>query len=363
MEENILAAEVVSTEEVDVIEQDVATDGPIIESEFVTDTEPDSEVESEGPRTDDALIDEKDLGRLLKQVRTLVEFMQNQWDNTRKEFSLTDDHMRALYDYNLKHRALAGEGVDPDDPEQYDRFNGLDAIDEASVVDIFGEDHPIIGVEHTVTIDRIKIVINDFFGWMGSLKEYNNIYEAYTDMLEYNEDLQIKQLSEHIETEEDAEKKAKMVENLDNYYSIKYLDFLKDPLSDDMVERLAKAFSDASKIEYWIGKCRERLKQIQVSPKFILEISQLEKRFLDEKYHNQNNIFLLYFMNLVNYSDLHSTRDTSKSKILCIVVALDRLIKGKWDDEVKDRILSNLNAFEDQFINKLQVKENTSPNP
>lgn len=351
MEKDIVISENVVEESANenVVDEIVASEEVVSDENNDTPPSEPFKLDEENPIND---ISEKQLGELLQKVRTMVEFMQSQWENSKREFNLTDTHMRALYDYNEKHRIPPSEGVDPEGDE-YDRFNGLDNIDIDTVISIFGEDHSIIGINDEITVARIKSIVNDFFGWMGSLKEYNQIHDAYMELLELKEESQIDQLKKRAEDEEDPDKKAKLKEAVDNYYSLKYLDFLQDPLDELTITRLLKAFTDEQKIQYWIERSRDRLNQLKVSPKFILEISQMEKRFLPERYHKQNNIFLLYFMSTTIYCDIYSTTDNTKSKILCIVVALDRLIRNKWNDEVKARIVHNLIAFEDQFVDRL----------
>ena len=300
-------------------------------------------------------ISEKQLSDLLLKVRGMVEFAQSQWETSKREFNLTDTHMKSLFSYNEQHRVLPAEGVSEDDVE-YDRFNGLDAIPHEEVVNIFGEEHPIIGVSDEITVDRIKASMNDFFGWISLLKEYNGIHSAYMELIEMEEEKEINKLKAILEKEEDEEKKEKLSQVIDNYYYVKYLDFLQEPLDEITLARLVNAFSSESKVQYWIEKARNKLKEMKISPKFILEISQLEKRFLPEKYHSQNNIFLLYFISTANYCDIYAKTDDTKSKLLCIVVSMDRLIKNQLADEIKARVLHNLIAFEEQFVGKLPSK-------
>lgn len=292
------------------------------------------------------------LTALLKRVKDIAEFAQSQWEASKREFSLKDEYMRALYEFNLKNRDNPPEGKKEDDPE-YDRFNGLNKITEKDVVDIFGEEHAIIGITHEVTVDRIKGVMNDFFSWMNVLREYTNVHNAYLELIEFQEEAQIMKLKEIAENETDGEKKAIGLKAVEDYYRIKYLDFLRDELSEDTKNRIIEAFSNEKKVSYWIEKGREKLKQLSLSPKFILEISQFEKRFLDEKYHSQSNILLLYFLNMISYTNLAERKDPARSSIISLVITMDKLIRGLLKPEVKERVLFNVVGLEDQFVGKL----------
>jgi len=171
---------------------------------------------------------------------------------------------------------------------------------------------------------HVKNVVQSFFAWLSAIRVYKQIYDAYIKLMEYKEEEQIKYLQDLCEKETDISKKTTMQASLDEYYGKKYLDFLAIPLDEVTLHRLVKAFSDEKQIQYWIERCRNKLNSMGLSPKFILEISQFEKRFLSEEYHHQNNIFLLYFMNLLVYADLNSKKDPAKHKAVCIVLALDR---------------------------------------
>ena len=90
-----------------------------------------------------------------------------------------------------------------------------------------------------------------------------------------------------------------------SYYNKKYIDFIADPLSEIEIERLVKNYNDGKKIQYYTNRAIDKLKSIHVSTKFILEISQFEKRFLPEEYHGNSNILLLWFMQKIIFSDPH----------------------------------------------------------
>jgi hypothetical protein len=137
------------------------------------------------------------------------------------------------------------------------------------------------------------------------------------------------------------------------YYRNKYCDFLQDELDEKTIKRLVDTFSNAKKIGYWIDKCCGKLNQMKISSMVIAELSQFEKRFLPEKYHNQNNIFLLYFLSIIAYLDTYDKKNHDRTKVVCLTFGLDRLIRNKWSPEIRERILVNMMCFQDQFAGKL----------
>jgi hypothetical protein len=298
------------------------------------------------------------------QLRELMQVMESQWEASRKEFNITDTHMKELYKYNEEHRTAMPEGLSAEESAKWDHFNGLNDIPEEEVIRIFGNDHKIIGIEHTVTLDRIKSSVSDFFSWISAVREYRQVHDSYLQLIEFQESNEIDALKIKAEKEEDPIKKATLFKTIDVYYARKYLDFLAEPLDEKDMQHLVAAFSNQTTITYWIERARVKLEQMKISPKFLLEVSQLEKRFLPEKYHQQNNIFLLYFMQLIVYSsDVYDKNNDGRNKAVCIVFGLDKLIRKTWEEEIHNRVLNNLIAFEEQFVGKLPVIDTSDNTP
>jgi len=320
----------------------------------VSEVEPSKAIEDEENPINEVSI--KQITQLLKQVEEMVRIMEANWNTSKRELKLTDTHMKQLYQYNEENRTEMPDDLSEEEQEKWDRFNGLNNITEEKVIEIFGENHPIIEVEYTVTVDRIKDATEDFFNWLSALQEYRQIHDAYLQLIELEEEKNIEILKTTTEKEEDSEKKAKMQESIDMYYNRKYLGFLAEKMDDKDRDRIIKAFSDQKKIEYWLQRTRDKLKQIKVAEKFILEISQFEKRFLDEKYEKCSNILLLYFMQLIIYSDLYDTKNNGRNKVVAMVVGLDGFIRKTQPKEVREKILNNVIALLDQFIDFIPNK-------
>lgn len=296
---------------------------------------------------------EKDFVAMIKQIGEIVKIMESQWMDTKKEFKLTDTHMKQLYQYNEEHRKEMPDNLSQEEQDTWDHFNGLDNIDEETVLNIFEADHPIIGVMHTQTVDRIKDAVQEFFGWMSALKEYRQVNDAYLQLVEEEEIKEINKLQSVMEKEEDPEKKAKMQESINLYFERKYLGFMAVPQDEELINRLTSAFSDKKKIEYWLNRAQDKMKQLNISTKFILEISQFEKRFLPEKYHKLSNMILLYFLQTIVYCNCGDKNDHNRNKAVCMIFALDKICRKQSNPETEKIVLDNLKQFLDQFIDKV----------
>lgn len=295
---------------------------------------------------------------MLQQVGNVVRVLEQEWEAYKKEFNLTDSNMKDLYQYNSEHAVPMPEGLSEAEQEEWDYFNGLNEMTEEDAVNIFGKDSPIIGTHHSVTLDRIKYVTTDFFKYTQYLNEYTKIHNAYMDLIEERERAQIKSLEIMRDKEEDPKKKEALDQVIKNYWYRKNLDFLREPLDEKLIQRLTSAYFDSKKISYWMNRCRDKLSQLKISQKFILEISQFEKRFMNEKYHKISNMFLLYFMHITTFCDTANKNDINRTNVVCIVNAMDSYIRnsGLSDDERK-HLIENISMFLDQFVDRIPDPE------
>lgn len=291
-------------------------------------------------------MDIKTVGQLLKQIKDLVGIVEQQWGNTKEEFGLNMDHIKQLAVYNKEHMKEKPDNLP--EGEEFDYYNGLDHISEEKVLEIFGEDSKIIAPIHDITKDRLKSALEEFFMWNQTLREYREISKNYNDLLELKESEEIKKLEEIYEKETDDEKRKVMRESLDKYYGLKDLSFLPKMVKEEHMDRVQKLMKNGEKMEYLINRGRDKLKQLHISQNFILELSQFEKRFLGEKYHKNNNVLLVFFLNLIVYSSLSDKE--SRSHSVSFIMTLDRFIKNELDEEKREKVLKNILQFEDKFL-------------
>ena len=297
----------------------------------------------------------KNLQAMIKQTYEMVNIVRNIWESDIREYNVNESYMKQLYQYNEQHK-ISLEDSKLGENEEYDTLNGLDNIPMEEIIKIFGEGHKIIGIDETHTRDRIKTVSRDFFQWVSAMKEYQQIQDGYMMLVDIEEEKNIKTLELIVEKETDIEKKKKMQASIDLYYRNNNLDFLADKLDEKVEKQIIDAFSNQRKIEYWIRRTRDKLKQIKLPSKYILEISQFEKRFLAEKYHKASNVLLLYFMHKIIYTNLYEKDNPIKIECVSMVINLDKFVRNKLSDERKEKIKSNVISLIEQVIDKLPEK-------
>lgn len=306
---------------------------------------------------DDPLSDKNinTIEKLMKQMKNMLEILYDIWNKTKTTWQLTNTQMMKLHEYNLSHIII------PDNSEdcEYDQYNGVDNISFDDIKSIFGQNHPITKISNNAERKNVvKECIQDCFNYINILQEYNQTDIAYRKLLELREDQEISKLIAIANNEPDPDKKSLLIKSIDQYNSIKHMDYLKDPLSDNEKSIFINAFGDKDKINYWIKRSITKLEQLNIDKKFILSISGLEKIHLPERYHLLSNMTLLYFMRSIIFSDTanNNSNKTDRSKIIAMINALDAVIRNSSTLEHKTRVIDNIMAFLDQLIEPVYKK-------
>ena len=303
--------------------------------------------DSENPLT---TMNEFEINKLLQNVRGMVELMGQSWASTKESMQISNEQLKELIQFNSVNRIPMPENLNDDEKEKWDKFNGLDKMTPEQVNEIFPEGHPIIGVEHHLTIQHMKEICDDYYSYVEVMEEYKAINSAYLQLNELREQKAIDDLKAAAETETDPEKKEAMQKSIDSYYNIKYLDFLAEEMKDEDKAKMIEIFQDSNRVKYLLNRTRTKLKHLKISDKFILEISKFENRFLEEKYHDRSNMLLLYFMRLLVYNtDLNRQNDINRGKVTSMVVMLDNIVSNRCPVEIRERVLNNIRAMLDQL--------------
>jgi hypothetical protein len=290
------------------------------------------------------------LDDMIKNAREMLELMSEDLKATKKEYSITEDQMKKIWAFNNEHCTPKTEDQTE---ETYNFFNGLDSMTEDDVIGIFGSGHPIIGVDHEQTMDRIKAAADDQFNYVSALKEYRNIEESRSKLIELNEEQHILELEKIANECEDEESKEKMLASVNEYKQAKYLDFLSEPISDTMKKSLIKAWGSKKDIDYRINRASDKLHKIHIPSKVIFELSKFEEKFLDTKYRELNNMICLYFMTKVTYSNYDNYDGKDRRETTAMVIALDNYIRNLIPDSIKERIKTNLQNLLDQLYDDI----------
>lgn len=323
-----------------------------VDSAFNEETHGDANVT--GLTEDDPLSDEnlRAAAAIVKKCRDTASIIQDIWAGTKEMYHLTNEHMNALWVFNKNHvtpRTAA------ESPEEWDEFNGILKLTSADAIEIFGKDHEFAkSLAMTGVIDIILSSFKDFINFVRFTHELQEADRGYRTLLELREENDMLKLKNVADNESDPEKKKVLMDSLDKVLSIKYLDYLRDPLPEKDIQRLVDAFGDEKTIDYWIKRSVKKLEQLRLTSKTILEISGFETICLPERYHKLSNMTLTYFMMSVTFADVapngNSKTKEESDRIVSMIIALDNVIRKVGSMDTINRIKGNVMAFLDQLI-------------
>lgn len=319
------------------------------------------EQNEENPNIGEEITDNdiKILQSTLKSLQEKVMILENSWNQTQKEFKITESQIKQVYQFNEQNRDPMPDYLTEEEQDNFDHFNGIDKLTDEKITEIFGEaipENPIVCIDKSQTIDRIKQAVADFFYWLSALRQYNQADIAYMQLMETKEEQYMINLKLSINkpdvSDENKEAAKKAIEN---YFYYKLLKFLAEPLSEKDIKKLVEVYGDEKKIDYWIQRSRDKLKQKGFNPKIILEISKFEINYLEDKYHCISNALLLRFIHICTFADMSNPNDNSdRTKIISLVMSLDGVIRNIIKGENKDIIMNNIRAYLDQIIDPLK---------
>lgn len=293
-------------------------------------------------------------------AREILQIMESTWKSTIATYKIEHSHIEKLTQFNIGNRDPKPETPVKDEAGneiQYDPCNGLLKLTEQDCIDIFGADHPIIGVTHELTLDRVHDAYEDFYNWSNALYEFREIDKAYVEYTDEKEAEQLKILQEAAKTEEDPVKAAAINDAITQYYNKIYLEFLTEPISSIRIDNIVNRLSNADKAQYILKRTTEKLRQMKISAQFIPEIVKFESTFLPEEYSVCDGVLLMYFCDLITYCDISNRKDNDRNNAIYLTVMIDRYIRNLLKPEVKEKIKNNIIEFENRFINLVPRSE------
>ena len=300
--------------------------------------------------------------QVYKHAREILQIMESTWKSTVLSYKIQHDHIEKLTQINRERRSPEPETPVKDENGKeipYDPCNGVLKLTEDEVVDIFGEGHPIIGVTHELTLDRIHDAYEDFYNWAHALNDFREIDKAYIEYTDLKEEEQLNILKESAENETDPDKKEKLTLAIKQYYNKIYLEFLTEEIPDIRIQNVVSRLGNAEKAQYILKRATDRLKQMGISAQFIPEIVKFESEFLPEEFACCNGVLLMYFCDLVTYCDVHDVRDQNRNNAIYMTVMIDRYIRNMLKDEVRSKIKENIITFEKKFVDLVPKPNDT----
>lgn len=186
----------------------------------------------------------------------------------------------------------------------------------------------------------------------------DNVVKEYASYLTsdkyYEENMKrIAKLKEDLEKEQDPTMKKKiqgMIEALENRYTLQFMFKRLNEMGDKEVERLVTIFFDDNRSRYVMTRYKNKAKALGYNPDIYKYFLNMEEKYLEEKYHVFDNLFLFVVINFIAYIDTYNTRDKMYGQ--AIINSMANTVYEKFPNEKTKKDFLNimrqvLDFFED----------------
>ena len=185
----------------------------------------------------------------------------------------------------------------------------------------------------------------------------NKAIEEYTNYItspEYIEKkkkrlAELKEMAEKETNEVEKKKVQKLIDSMEATYTLSFLFTRFDKIGKDECESVIKTYFDNARSRYVIDRYISKCKGLGFNPDIYKYFFNIEEKFLDEKYHIFNNLFLYYAMRFIAYSDVNNQNE----KMYChaLINNMTNLLYHKFptqddEDTFKALIMKVLDNFE-----------------
>lgn len=176
----------------------------------------------------------------------------------------------------------------------------------------------------------------------------DNVVKEYASYLTsdkyYEENMKrIAKLKEDLEKEQDPTMKKKiqgMIEALENRYTLQFMFKRLNEMGDKEVERLVTIFFDDNRSRYVMTRYKNKAKALGYNPDIYKYFLNMEEKYLEEKYHVFDNLFLFVVINFIAYIDTYNTRDKMYGQ--AIINSMANTVYEKFPNEKTKKDFLNI---------------------
>lgn len=204
-------------------------------------------------------------------------------------------------------------------------------------------------------LDDIAEIKNSYKEVEELKKEANKALDEYIDYIssdEYREKKmeKIKELREKAEKSEDPKEKKSVLDTCAAIEASLNLSFISKRINSNQKEimNLVDTFFSNQRSRYVMEKFESKAKRFGYKPDVYSYLFNIEEKFLEEKYHVFNNLFLFEVLRFVGNADPYNKND--KLFVSSIITNMTNLIYQRFaSDTVRDGFLQVMRNFLDNF--------------
>lgn len=269
---------------------------------------------------------------------------------------LTDEEFEKIL--HEKIQTLTEDDVNNMTLEELKKFNKIDdnhtLIEEPNMEDETLKEYMRDVFLYMKSADKFNTEIDDL------LKEYDSIQEEMDKMLDDTIEEQANgDVIEYLRNT--INKMLNIAKENDNKVSIKKFETMKLAFEDSFkLNRIINLYKEIgvgnTKIEaekkagYIYKRYKDKMRQLKLKNDLVY-LSNLEKTFLPEEYHDRNNLFVFIIMKYISKLSIVNGLDKNNDIVFSsqITTNLFLLFKNKLKDEDKEVLLTNIQRVLDLF--------------
>ena len=306
-----------------------------------------------------------DLKELQEMVKTATESFNTMDAVTRSTLETLDADMKSIeiIEALLKTNTTEAEGRDL---YTYDhKFGESDIHYEVyvSIYDIEQTIHLVGGESDEDTKKRFQEVFEVACQYLTIRDSMIGIQEEYRSQMkeQYNYytspeyaklmDEKLKSMKERYESEEDPVVKEKLGKAIGAIESMNTMDYIFKRLTEnaDEYKTIAEIFFDGERSKYMMKRWNAKAFKLGVNPGIFHEFLSIETRFLPEKYHPFNNLFLFAMMRNIAHIDVNNKDDVMYAKNTLRM--LTRLMNHAFPtQEVENSFIKVIESYLERFM-------------
>ena len=254
-------------------------------------------------------------------------------------------------------------------------LNNVEAIKTSKETNDEYSDKPLLDyikhvfVEIKKSSDEIQKLESEKASLIKNVDEISENYFNYINSEEYQQKKleKLENLKKDSDNETDPIKKKAILKMIEGMENSETLDFLFKRLLENP-EKEAKNIKDTyfndRRSSLIMQKFSARLPRYGYNPNIYKMFFNLEEKFLDEKYHDLNNVFLFGVMRFISYSDTNNKNDNLY--VSSILVKIYNLVYHMFGTQnMEDKFIEIIKKYDDYFlpfIEEFTKKNSTSPN-
>lgn len=321
----------------------------------------------------------KELVALIKEMEdqkdTLVEFIKADLDQLHLPF----EALERLLPYTL-------EDIESNDVTVEKAFNMLEEIsfdDGYALITSVKRDMEAAHEEKNESLTALEAKRKRLKEIKGSANTYyqlekeaeslrNDMNDILKDYMEYlnspelekKKEDRLQLLKKQAENEQDEYQKGKILKMISIMENSKSLAFLVERFSSygkKEVNKIEDLFFHEARGSYIIDRYKKKIPKFGFDAKLYRYYFNLEERFLEEKYHPFNNLFLFCYMRFVAHADPYNKMD--KIYVQAVTSAIANLIYHKnGDSESEKELLDIIRLVDDNFVDHAEkfIQDNTT---